>query len=562
MVVNFSSGNVGIGTTAPSRNLTVAATGTILCYTPANVGGAGGKIEFGAFSSRLGIDRHIGEIKASLTTALENVDFGHIIFNMRTAAGSSTMEERLRVSNTGISVTGTISGNGSGLTGLTAAQIPNLDASKITTGTIGTGNIVRNTSPTFAGAITSGGDLSFSAAHGNGVRFWANDGYKIYMAESTNSTWGGRLDTNSDYNMYFRMTGGTNRGFVFQNGTTSRCQIRGNGDFYFTGTMNQGTVPWERLSNHVSITAGTGLSGGGILSANRTISLAAHSANLLTSGTVNAALIPGLDASKITAGTLPVTRGGTGTTTSTGTGSVVRSASPTLSGTVSLGTLHFNHDLANSELNRMYSSAGSLNIAAEGTVSIIGDYNNNNAAQIDICRFYRQGWPGAGVHVSTVLASGTYALTSDDRLKSDEVLIENATQTLRKLRPQVYKKWSSFEQASRSNSIFFPEIGLIAQEMWISAPELRQLVQLPEDADREALEAIPEKQIIGDPSVDPVYGSEWGSNALLVNYTGLIPYLIKAIQEKDTEIVSLQNDLIQANSNITSLDARLTAAGL
>lgn len=40
--------------------------------------------------------------------------------------------------------------------------------------------------------------------------------------------------------------------------------------------------------------------------------------------------IPVLDTSKITTGTLPVARGGTGTTTSTGTGSVVLSASPTL----------------------------------------------------------------------------------------------------------------------------------------------------------------------------------------------------------------------------------------
>jgi len=40
--------------------------------------------------------------------------------------------------------------------------------------------------------------------------------------------------------------------------------------------------------------------------------------------------IPDLDASKITSGTLPVVRGGTGVTTSTGTGSVVLSTSPTL----------------------------------------------------------------------------------------------------------------------------------------------------------------------------------------------------------------------------------------
>lgn len=53
-----------------------------------------------------------------------------------------------------------------------------------------------------------------------------------------------------------------------------------------------------------------------------------------TTGTFVDARIPNLNASKITTGTLLVTRGGTGTTTSTGTGSTVRSAAPTFTGVV------------------------------------------------------------------------------------------------------------------------------------------------------------------------------------------------------------------------------------
>lgn len=52
---------------------------------------------------------------------------------------------------------------------------------------------------------------------------------------------------------------------------------------------------------------------------------------LVTAGTaLSAGDIPVLDAGKITTGTLPVVRGGTGTTISTGTGSVVLSTSPVL----------------------------------------------------------------------------------------------------------------------------------------------------------------------------------------------------------------------------------------
>ena len=55
---------------------------------------------------------------------------------------------------------------------------------------------------------------------------------------------------------------------------------------------------------------------------------------LVTSGTTLVASdIPSLDVSKLTTGVLPVARGGTGTSTSTGSGNVVLSASPTFTGT-------------------------------------------------------------------------------------------------------------------------------------------------------------------------------------------------------------------------------------
>ena len=72
------------------------------------------------------------------------------------------------------------------------------------------------------------------AGDGNGLRFWTSDDYKIHMSAAGNATWGGRVsgETTSDYNMYFRMSGGTNRGFVFQNNTTSVAGIDSNGRIY------------------------------------------------------------------------------------------------------------------------------------------------------------------------------------------------------------------------------------------------------------------------------------------------------------------------------------------
>jgi hypothetical protein len=54
------------------------------------------------------------------------------------------------------------------------------------------------------------------------------EGAVLVLASATPSV-GGRLDTTSDYNMYFRIGGGTNRGFVFKNGSNTLFQIEGSG---------------------------------------------------------------------------------------------------------------------------------------------------------------------------------------------------------------------------------------------------------------------------------------------------------------------------------------------
>ena len=81
-------------------------------------------------------------------------------------------------------------------------------------------------------------DVRMSAGHGRGVRFWDSDSYKIYMSSvSQGSPIGGSVagTATSDYNMYFKMSGGTNRGFVFKNSGTNVAQIDGNGHITTTG---------------------------------------------------------------------------------------------------------------------------------------------------------------------------------------------------------------------------------------------------------------------------------------------------------------------------------------
>ena len=97
---------------------------------------------------------------------------------------------------------------------------------------------------TNAGAITEwarlvgthNGMLRFTPNNAAGIAFFGatDTDYSITMSDATDGTYGGRLDSTSDYNMYLRMTGGTNRGFVFCNNYNLNpvAQIDSTGAFY------------------------------------------------------------------------------------------------------------------------------------------------------------------------------------------------------------------------------------------------------------------------------------------------------------------------------------------
>ena len=116
---------------------------------------------------------------------------------------------------------------------------------------------------------------------------------------------------------------------------------------------------------------------------------------------------------------------------------------------------------------------------------------------------------------------------SDDRLKENEELIENACETLSKLRPQLYDKKPDMENYDLTT--WYKESGLTAQEIYYDAPELRYLTNRANNEIDEEGNTIPLPEIptSTDPSQDPDYSS-WGKDPASVNYIGLIAYLVKA----------------------------------
>ena len=144
--------------------------------------------------------------------------------------------------------------------------------------------------------------------------------------------------------------------------------------------------------------------------------------------------------------------------------------------------------------------------------------------------------------------------TSDDRLKFDEVFIRDGLDTINKLRPQTYNKWSTLDYEQNRNAISKYESGLIAQEIYVDAPELRHLVILPNDIDVSLVESTANRYVSSsDPRIDPKW-PEWGSEeAARVNYIGLIPYTISAIQELSSKLDNANRVIAEMQDEIRLL---------
>jgi len=157
--------------------------------------------------------------------------------------------------------------------------------------------------------------------------------------------------------------------------------------------------------------------------------------------------------------------------------------------------------------------------------------------------------------------SGT--ITSDDRRKFNETAIENACDTLNKLKPQVYDKHNfefdeiSIEEASNVSTegyVLFnekyvkrrvsghsrKEAGLIRPDGFLDAPELRYLVKLSDDADPDEEKPETPEDIQDDPDYD---AAGWGTESASIDYNSLIAYLVKANQELDARVRELEKKI-------------------
>jgi len=135
---------------------------------------------------------------------------------------------------------------------------------------------------------------------------------------------------------------------------------------------------------------------------------------------------------------------------------------------------------------------------------------------------------------------GEFVCPSDDRLKVNEVPIDNATDTIMKLHPQIYTKFRDFAHTCGEKT----ESGLIAQDIWYNIPELKHIVSPPLDPSGNRVTPLPLPEGVdttNDIQNDPDYNNlGWTTDSLAnLDYIQLIPYLIKSNQEQQLLINNL-----------------------
>ena len=263
-----------------------------------------------------------------------------------------------------------VNGNGSGLSSLNASNVSSgtIHNDRLSTKT-GTGNIVMSANPTLSGTITGG---TFSGTHtGNGSGLTTLNASNISSGtldsdRLPSKTGTGNIVMSANPTLSGTITGGTFSGTHTGNGSGLSSLNASN--------ISSGTLASDRLPSKTG-------TGNVVMSANPTLS------GTITGGTFsgthdgNGSGLSSLNASNVSTGTLSNDR----LSTKTGTGNIVMSTNPTLSGTITGGTFsgtHTGNGSGLSSLNASNVSTGTLSNDRLGTVP----YNKGGTGQTSYTR--------------------------------------------------------------------------------------------------------------------------------------------------------------------------------
>jgi len=304
-----------------------------------------------------------------------NVSSGTINNNRlstKTGTGNIVMSANPTLSGTitGGTFSGTHDGDGSGLSSLNASNVSSgtLHSDRLPSKT-GTGNVVMSANPTLSGTITGG---TFSGTHtGNGSGLTTLNATNIssgtlHSDRLPSKTGTGNVVMSANPTLSGTITGGTFSGTHTGNGSGLTTLNATN--------ISSGTLASDRLPSKTG-------TGNVVMSANPTLSGTITGGTFSGTHTGNGSGLSSLNASNVSTGTLHSDR----LSTKTGTGNIVMSANPTLSGTITGGTFsgtHTGNGSGLSSLNASNVSSGTLSNDRLGTVP----YNKGGTGQTSYTR--------------------------------------------------------------------------------------------------------------------------------------------------------------------------------
>ena len=161
--------------------------------------------------------------------------------------------------------------------------------------------------------------------------------------------------------------------------------------------------------------------------------------------------------------------------------------------------------------------------------------------------------PSYSLHVIGSVAGTSFTTTSDDRLKSNEIPITDALESLMKLNPMIYDKYDNMDKSGN----YVTESGLISQDIWYQVPELRHIVSFGNEYSDVSSSTVPipidvsNNELLEDADYNNLGWSTTTPSG--VKYTDLIAYLIKAVQElniqrqQEKDALQASHDSLQAS---------------